>query len=122
MLLANQKVMEILSTPDPAGIEWGDTETAAEEYEKELDRFKTRKMIEEDPKAMQSVILYGFNYYYSLCMRSKDRKSRGEGARIAAGGGVKEEEENVGISTKLAHALGLGKLTKYQKVYVNKNE
>lgn len=120
ILLTIQRVMEILSTPNPDEIDWGDTEEAAENQEKEIDKFKLRTVIEKDPKAMQATILYGWNYYYSLCMRSKDRKGRGEGTRVIAGAGTKEAEENVGLTPRILHALGLGKLTKYQKVYVDK--
>lgn len=121
MLMTDQRIMEVLSTPDPGDLEdWGDTELASEEYEKELDKFRLRKLIENDPKGMQAAILYGFNYYYALCMRSKDRRGRMEGVRMAAGAGVRDTEESPGLTSKLAHALGLGRLTKYERVYVNR--
>jgi len=119
--MSNQKVMEILSTPDPNLIEWGDTEQAAEEYEKEMDKYKMRLLIESDPKAMLATIEYGFNYYYALCMRSKDRKVRAEGVKMGTGAVAKEEAEGVGIGPKLLHAMGLGRLTKYEKVYTNRD-
>jgi hypothetical protein len=120
MLMSIQRTMEVLSTQDPDIVEWGDTEEASVAYEKEMDKYRIRMLVESDPKAMQALILYGYNYYFTLCMRSRDRKGRAEGVRVGAGAGVKEEAEGVGLTTKMAHALGLGRLTKYQKVYVTK--
>jgi hypothetical protein len=121
MLMTNQRIMEILSTPDPDEIEFGDTELAALRYEEEMDKYRIRQAIENDPKAMQSAILYGYTYFYALCQRSRDRKGRAEGVKISAGASAQEEAEGVGLSQKLLHSLGLGQLTKYKKVYVDKS-
>lgn len=120
MLMTNQRIMEILSTLDPDTVEWGDTETAGIKYEEEMDKWRMKHAVENDPKAMQSAILYGFSYYYCLCQRSRDRKGRAEASKIAAGAGGEPEADNVGVPAKLLHALGLGRLTKYKKMYVEK--
>ena len=120
LLLTDQRVMELLSTPDPDKVNWGDTEAAAEEYAKEMDKYRLRMSLQGDPKAMIAAILYGHNYYYSLCMRNKDRKGRLEGVKLGTGGSVKEEAEGVGLSQKVLHSLGLGRLTKYNRVYLDK--
>lgn len=120
MLMTNQRIMELLSTNDPEKVNWGDTEAASERYEEELDKYRLRMAIESDPKAMQAAILYGFSYFYCLCQRSRDRKGRAEASKIAGGAGAQEEAENVGVPAKMLHALGLGRLTKYKKLYVEK--
>jgi len=122
LLLTDQRVMELLSTTDPDKVDWGETELAAEEYAKEMDKYRLRMALQGDPKAMIAAILYGHNYYYALCMRNKDRKGRAEGVRLGTGGTTKEEAEGVGLSQKLLHSLGLGRLTKYNRVYTSKDE
>lgn len=121
ILMTAQRIMGILSTSNPENTEWGDTEEAAAAYESEMDRYKLRLLIENDAKAMQEAVMYGWNYYYCLLMRSKDRKGRGEGLKMGTGAsGAQQEAENVGLTPKMLHALGLGRLTKYNKVYTER--
>lgn len=121
--LTDYKIMDILATEDPRNWdqEFGDTEYAQNMFERELDKFRLKQIVEKNPIAMIALHRYSVNYFYALCMRSKDRKGRAEGVRLGAASSVRESEEGLGLGTKALHALGLGRLTKYQKVYV-KNE
>lgn len=120
--LTDHKIMDILATEDPRkwDTEFGDTEYAQNMFQIELDKYRLRKIVETNPVAMIALHRYAVNYFYALCMRSKDRKGRAEGVRLGTASSVREAEEGLGLGTKALHALGLGRLTKYQKVYVKK--
>jgi len=126
-LLTLQRVEEILATekPDPLsyGLDedgMGGTAEGKEAYEAELEKYKLKELMLKDPNAMVATILYGHNFYYGLCMRSRDRKIRLEGLKLGQGVITREVEEGIGIGQKLLNMLSLGRLGKYDKVYVKK--
>jgi len=118
-LLTLQRIMEILATQEPNEDIYGDTMDAQEAYEEDLDKYRLNVRIRVSEESMLATILYGWTFFYGLCMRSKDRKIREEGVRLAQSRARASEEgrELGGISSKIAKAMGLGKLTKSSSVY-----
>lgn len=119
-LLVLQRIEEILSTPEPDPDLFGDTVEAQEAFEQELEKFELNCRVRMSDDAMLATILYGWTFFYGLCMRSRDRKVRMEGLQLGRSSLLREEaagQAASGISSKLASALGLSKLTKRTDIY-----
>jgi len=119
-LLCLQRIEEILSTPEPDENLFGDTLEAQEAFDAELEKFELNCRIRLSEDAMLATILYGWTFFYGLCMRSRDRKIRLEGLALGKSSLSRSEQEakqNVGMSSKVASALGLSKLTRRDNIY-----
>jgi hypothetical protein len=127
MMMTLDEVLDILQAKKPNkkedfGYFEGVEEWDAEGYANALEKYRLRKHIESDELAMLRLIANKFIFSFGLSMRSVDRKIRLEGERIASAGAIREAEGNLGIGSKLLQTIGLGRLTKYDKVYVRKDK
>ena len=119
-LLTLQRIEEILSTPEPDESLFGDTIEAQEAFEQELEKFELNCRIRLSDDAMIATILYGWTFFYGLCMRSRDRKIRLEGLQLGRSSIIRDEmtkQQMGGLPAKIASAAGLSKLTKRSNIY-----
>ena len=119
-LLSLQRIEEILSTPEPDERLYGDTIEAQEAFEQELEKFELNCRIRLSDDAMLATILYGWTFFYGLCMRSRDRKIRLEGMALGKSSIHRDELQKQsmgGLPSKMASAMGLSKLSKRDNIY-----
>jgi hypothetical protein len=126
MMMTLQETLKTLVAKKPERKNYGynkddpNQQWLTDDFARDMELFAEKMQISSDAVAMLEHVCDRWIFSYGLAMRSIDRKIRAEGVKLGSAQMAQAAEDNVGMGSKFLQSIGLGRLTKFKKVYVDK--